>query len=184
MPPAFAHQDSLTNHGSCVFGNALAVKCGLRHLPLGTMLRARGSDHAFAQQHFRALNGALLDEIVVLHNQHFPDVVGMIQEKDVVPSNLVMRNVAVLPRQVLEKENGVCWAKPAKGEPQQVPLEAGWIAVCTLRPVRSMGVLVNCRCHCSQCKPLEATAEGRMILRVGEFLVRTKSGGNSNAESG
>ena len=71
------------------------MECGLCHLPLGAMLRAFRRDHAFAQQHLRALDRALLYEIVVLHHQDFANVIGVIQKDDVVPADLVMRDVAV-----------------------------------------------------------------------------------------
>jgi hypothetical protein len=50
-----------------------------------------------AQQHFRALNRPFFDEVVVLNHKHFADVIGMVQENDVMPPNFVVRDVAILP---------------------------------------------------------------------------------------
>jgi len=102
VAPAVAHEHRCADHGACVFRDALAMKGRLRHLTLGAMLRAFAGDHALAQQHLCALNGALLDEIVILHDQHFADVVGVIQEDDVIPSDFVVRDVAVFLGQVLK----------------------------------------------------------------------------------
>jgi hypothetical protein len=49
----------------------------------------------------------------------------MIQKDDVIPSNLVVRDVAIFLRQVLEQHDWIRGTKPAEGEPEQVPLEAG-----------------------------------------------------------
>ena len=47
----------------------------------------------------------------------------MVQEDDVIPSDLVMGNVAVGLRQMLEKNDGILRAEFAQGEPEQVALE-------------------------------------------------------------
>ena len=127
--PSLAHTVRLGDHGAGVLRNALAMERRLRHLALLAMLRAFGGDHAFAQQHLRAPHGAFFDEIVVLHHQHFADVVRMIQEDDVIPSDLVVRDVAVGVGQVLEQQDGIRGAKPAEGKPEEITLEAGREAV-------------------------------------------------------
>src|SRR5205814_510364 len=90
----------------------------------------------------------LLDEVIVLHDEHFPDVVGMIQEKDVVPSDFVMRDVAIFVREVLEQKNRIRRAKTAKGKPKQISLKTGRKAVIR----RSTNVMLrwfipDCRRH-------------------------------------
>ena len=89
------------------------MKRRLRHLPLHAVLSAFGGDHAFAQQHLRAPDCALFDEVVVLHDQNFADVIGMIQEDDVIPSDLVVSDVAVFVGAGAEKarsdlQDGTC----------------------------------------------------------------------------
>ena len=88
------------------------------------MLVAFAGDHPFAQQHLRALHGALLNEIVVLHHQYFTDVVGMIQKDDVVATDLVVGDVAVFVGKVLKQKDRIRRAKLAQREPEKVPLEA------------------------------------------------------------
>ena len=101
------------------------MKRRLRDLPLRAMLSALAGDHALAQQHLAATHSSLLHEVVVLHHQHFADVVGMIQEDNMIPSNLVVGDVAVLLNEMLEQENRIGGSKSAPGEPQQVALKAG-----------------------------------------------------------
>lgn len=78
------------------------MKRWLSDLPLRAVLSGLAGDHALTQQHFCALNRALLDEVVVLNYEHFANVVGVIQENDMIPPDLVVRDVAVFLRQVLE----------------------------------------------------------------------------------
>jgi len=87
------------------------MKRRLRDLPLRPMLRALAGDHARAQKHFCALHGALFYKVVVLHHENFADVVGMIQENDVMPANLVVRDVAIFLRQMLKQKNRIGRAK-------------------------------------------------------------------------
>ena len=101
-PPAVAQASCLLDDCACVFRDALAMKRGLRHLPLRAVLSAFAGDHALAEQHFCALDRAFLDEVIVLHHEHFANVVGMIQEDDVIPPDLVVGDVAVFLSQVLE----------------------------------------------------------------------------------
>jgi len=68
-------------------------------------------DHALAQQHLGPLHGALFDEVVVLHHQHFPDVFGMVQENDVLRPDLVVSDITIGLSQVLKKKNRICRAK-------------------------------------------------------------------------
>ncbi len=79
----------------------------LSHLALGAVSSAFAGDHALAQQHFCALDGALLDEVVVLDDEHFADVVRMIEEDDVMPGDFVMCDVAIVPRQLLEEQDRI-----------------------------------------------------------------------------
>ena len=112
------------------------------------MLRAFAGDHALAQQHLGALNRALLDEVVVLHDEHFADVVGMIQKDDVIPSDFVVRDVAIFLGQVLKQKNGIGRAKLAESKPEQIALKAGREAV-GRRPahVVAWARCCGCRCH-------------------------------------
>ncbi len=146
--PAVAHADRFLNHRAGVFRNALAMKAGLRHLPLRAMLCSLGSDHAFAQQHFRALHRALFDEVVVLDDQDFADVVRMIQEDDVVPSDFVVRDVAVFLGQLLKKQDGIRGAELAESEPEEVLLKAGRVVICRGAGDVALGYAVpGCSCH-------------------------------------
>ena len=112
-----------------VFRNALAVKGRLRDLPLRAMLCALRRDHAFAKKHLGALHRALLDEVVVLHDENFADVVRMVEEHDMVPADLVVGDVAVVVDEVLEEQNRIRGTEAAQREPQQVALKAGRKAV-------------------------------------------------------
>src|SRR5215467_9800683 len=100
------------------------MKCRLRNLPLHAVIGALGSDHPFAEQHLRALHGALFDEGIVLHDEHFANVVGMIEKDDVVPADFVVCDVAILVGQQLEQCDRIYGTKLAPGKPQQVALEA------------------------------------------------------------
>src|SRR5579864_2147197 len=101
-PPAIAQTSRLLDNNAGVFRDALTMKCGLRDLALQAVLSSLAGDHALAQQHFCALDGALLDEVIVLNYKNFANVVRMIQEYDVIPSDLVVRDVAVFLSQVLK----------------------------------------------------------------------------------
>ena len=105
------------------------MECRLSHLPLRAMLSTFCGNHAFAQQHFRALNRPFFDEVVVLNHQHFADVIGMVQENDVMPPDFVVRDVAILPSEVLKEQNRIGGTELAKREPEQISLEAGRKAV-------------------------------------------------------
>src|SRR5208282_1993216 len=107
----------------------LAMEGRLRRLALGAVLRTLAGNHALAQQHPGAAHCAFLDEIVVLHHQNFANVVGMIEEDDVVPSDFVVRNVAVVVGEVLEKKNRIGGPKSAEGKQEKIALKAGWEAV-------------------------------------------------------
>jgi hypothetical protein len=87
------------------------MKGRLRCLALRAVLSAFAGDHARTQQHFRALHGALLDEVIVLHHKNFADVVGVVQEDDVIPADLVVRDVAIFPGQMLKQKNRIRRAK-------------------------------------------------------------------------
>ena len=129
VTPTVAQSDGFPHHGIGVFRNALAMKRRLRHLPLQAVLCAFAGDHAFAQQHLCALDRALLDEVVVLHDQNFADVVGMIQENNVMPSDLVVGDIAVFFGQVLKQEDRIGRTKLAERKPEQISLESGRKAV-------------------------------------------------------
>ncbi len=105
------------------------MKRRLRHLPLRAMLSALAGDHAFAEQHLAAADRPLLHKVVVLHHQHFADVFGIVQEDNVIPPDLVVRDVAVFLNQMLKQENRVGGTKPAPGKPQQIALKPGRKAV-------------------------------------------------------
>jgi hypothetical protein len=102
------------------------MKSRLRHLSLHAMLRSFGGDHSFAEQHLRALDRAFLNEIFVLHYQHFADVVRMIQENNVVPADLIVSNIAVFFGKVLKQQDRVRGPELPQREPQKIPLKAGW----------------------------------------------------------
>src|SRR5579864_3104386 len=101
------------------------MKRGLRDLTLHAMLAALARDHAFAEEHLCPLHGAFLYEVVVLHHQDFSDVVGMIQEDDVLASDLVMSDVPILLGQVLEENDRICRTKFAKCVPEEISLKPG-----------------------------------------------------------
>ena len=123
--PLVAHADCLADHRAGVFRNALAMKGGLRNLALGAMLSAFAGDHALAQQHLRALDRAFLDEVFVLHDEHFANVVGVIQKDDVIPSDFVVRDVAVFPSQVLKQQDGIRRPKSAKANQKRFRWKPG-----------------------------------------------------------
>src|SRR5579864_3616520 len=117
-PPAIAQTSRLLDNNAGIFRDALTMKCGLCHLTLQAVLNSLAGDHALAQQHFCALDGALLDEVIVLNYKNFANIVGMIQEDDVIPPDLVMGDVAVFLSQVLEQKDRIRGTKPAEGEPE------------------------------------------------------------------
>ena len=129
VPPLIPDPRRFPHHRVRVFRYALPMKCRLRDLPLRAMLSSFAGDHSLAQQHLAAAHRPLLHKIVVLHHQHFADVVGVIQEDDMVPPDLVMRDVAVFLNEMLEQKNRIGRTKPAPGEPQQIALKAGRKAV-------------------------------------------------------
>ena len=139
------------NHRACVFRDALAMKGRLRHLALRAMLRAFAGDHALAQQHLGALHRALLDEVVVLHDEHFADVVGMIQKDDVIPSDLVVSDVAIFARRGAET-GGSDWPGETGGTQTRAGCAGSRAGSGRPPPCgrRSLGfVAAGCRCHSS-----------------------------------
>ncbi len=62
-------------------------------------------------------NSVILDVIVVLYHQHFADIVRMVQEYDVMRSNLVVRDIAVGLSQMLKENDRICGSKLAEGKP-------------------------------------------------------------------
>ena len=68
----------------------------MRDLPLRAMLSPLAGDHAFSQQHLAAADRALLHKVIVLHDQYFADIFGIVQKNNVVPPDLVMGDIAVL----------------------------------------------------------------------------------------
>ena len=53
----------------------------------------------------------------------------MVQKNDVMPSNFVVRDVAVFLGQVLKQQDRIRRTKLAEREPEEVPLEAGRKAI-------------------------------------------------------
>ena len=151
------------------------MECRLGHLPLGAMLSTFCGNHALAQQHFRALNRPLFDEVVVLNHKHFADVIGMVQENDVMPPNFVVRDVAILPSEVLKEQNRIGGTELAKREPEQISLEAGRKAVLTRHGhIVPRHIIPGRSCHpVSLLRGLELWGE-RGKIDSGEFPVRTK----------
>lgn len=125
-----AHANGFADHCARVFGNALAVESGLGNLALRAMLCAFGGDHAFAEKHFAALDCAFFDEIVVLNDEEFADVVRVVEIDDVIPSDLVVGDIAVRVDEVLEEGDRIGGTKPAEGKPEEVALKAWRKAVC------------------------------------------------------
>src|SRR5579864_2409330 len=123
VAPLIPQMRRLSHHHARVFRYALPMKRRLRDLPLRAMLSAFAGDHSLAQQHLAAADGTLLHKLVVLHYQHFADVVGMVQEDNMIPPNLVVGDVAVFMDEMLEQENGVGRTKPAPRKPQQIALK-------------------------------------------------------------
>jgi hypothetical protein len=122
--PRIPHAHGFARHRSRILGDALTVECRLGNLPLHPVVGTFGGDHPFAEQHLRAPHGSLFDEVIVLHNKHFADVVRMIQEDNVVPPDFVMRNVVILVSQVLEQRDRIRRTKLAPRNPKQVALES------------------------------------------------------------
>jgi hypothetical protein len=100
----------------------------------------------------------------------------MVQENDVMPPDFVVRDVAILPSEVLKEQNRIGGTELAKCEPEQISLEAGRKAVLD-RPglIVPRYTIPGRRCHpVSLLRGLEFWDEGRKI-DSGEFPVRTKS---------
>src|SRR5208282_2921027 len=122
--PRIADARRFFDHDAAVFANALPVKGWLCRHSLGTMSRPLSGNHALAEQHLRALHRAFLDEVVVLHHQHFADVLRMIQKNNMMRTDLVVRNIAVSLGEMLKKKNGIRGSELAQGKPQKITLEA------------------------------------------------------------
>src|ERR1035438_1029110 len=105
--PRIADAPRLFYNDAAIFTNSLAMECWLRRQPLGAMSGTFTSDHALAQQHLGPLHGALIDEVVVLHHQHLPDVFGMVQENDVMRPDLVVSDITIGLSQVLKDRKSV-----------------------------------------------------------------------------
>src|SRR5690349_11510726 len=80
--------------------------------------------HAFAEQHLGTLHSALLDEVVVLHQQHLTYVVGMIEKQDVFGPKLVVSDVTEAVREILEQLDWVMGPKLTEGIPEQIVLQS------------------------------------------------------------
>jgi hypothetical protein len=94
------------------------------------------SNHALAQQHLAALHRPFLDEVVILHYQHFPDVLGMVQKNNMVASEFVMRDVAVGFGEMLKQKDRIDRAEFAKRVPEKIALKTGRKAVFPFFPKR------------------------------------------------
>ena len=81
------------------------------------MLGAFGRDHAFAEEHLAALDSAFLDEVVILDDEQFANVVRMVEVDDVIPSDLIVSDVAVGVDEMLEERDGIGGTESAEGEP-------------------------------------------------------------------
>ena len=115
--PRITDARRLFHHDAGIFANALPVEGRLRGQSLGAVHRPFTSDHAFAKQHPGALHRAFLDEVVVLHYQHLPDVLRMVQKNNVVRTDLVVCDIAIGLGQVLKEKDGICWTKFAERKP-------------------------------------------------------------------
>ena len=151
VAPTVSDIDPFMDDRIRIFRNSLPMKCGLCHLPLGAMLGPFSRNHAFSQQHLRTTDRALLYKIIVLHNQDFANVIGVVQKQNMVPTDLVMRDVAVFLRQVLKENNGISRAKAAECEPKQVSLKTSRKSVRPLIAIPTHLVL-SCGCHYNQFK--------------------------------
>ena len=82
------------------------MECWVCRQALGAVCSPFTGDHPFAEQHLGTLHRAFFDEIVVLYDQHFADVLRMIQENNVVRTDLVVRNIAVGLGEMLKEKMG------------------------------------------------------------------------------
>ena len=107
------------------------MKCRLCRLPLCTMHAAFAGDHSFTQQELRALYGPLLDEVVVLVDQDLADVIGIVEEDDILAANAVMRNIAIVVHESVKKRDRLDRVQLTHDLPYQVALRSRWKNVVT-----------------------------------------------------
>ncbi len=90
------------------------MKCWLRHLPLAAVRTAFARDHSFPEQEFGAAHRPLFREVVILHDENFTHVNGIIQKENVLPPNLVMDSVSIFLGEIFKKSNRVGRSKFAE----------------------------------------------------------------------
>ena len=135
--PACAAQRGALGHDIGIGGDALAMEGRRGDAPLAHVEGALAGDEAFAEQDLHAALGALLDHLLRMVDQDFADEVGMVDEDDVLPAQLVVRDAAVGGGEVFEEQDGVRRLEEAAAEiEEQIERKAGRIAI----PPRSMTV--------------------------------------------
>ena len=107
VPPALAlHPQRVIDHQRTVGIDALLVKGGLRQPPLAPVERRLARQKPLAQQALRALEPAPLHEARVVRDEHVPDVVGVVEQVEVLRHAAEVSHVAVLARHADRKPSG------------------------------------------------------------------------------
>ncbi len=128
--PACATQGSTFGHDIGISGDALAMKRRSGDAPLAHVEGALAGDEPFAKQDLHAALGALLDHLLRMVDQDFANELRMIDEHDVLPAELVVRDAAVGGGEMLEEQDGVRWLEEAAAQiEEQVEREARWEAI-------------------------------------------------------
>ena len=128
--PARAAERGPFGHDIGIGGDALPVKGGRGDAPLAHVEGALAGDEAFAEQDLHAALRALLDHLLRMVDENLADEVGMIDEDDVLPAQLVVCDAAVGGGEVLEEKDGVGWLEEAASQiEEQVQRESGRKAV-------------------------------------------------------
>jgi len=82
---------------------ALAMEGGLHQPPLPKMVLALARKQTFAQEHFGALQATALDEVRLLSDEHFADVVRVAHHVEVAVKGAKVGQVAVFARNAAKK---------------------------------------------------------------------------------
>src|SRR5262245_40864949 len=101
---------------------ALPVEGRLGECALRLVEFSLACDQSFPDQHLHALDRAFLDETVVLNDQYFANIVGIVEYNDVSAVQTIMRRLAVFIGEVREQRNRV----PRTELTEQVKNKAVW----------------------------------------------------------
>ena len=65
-------------------------------------------------------------EDLLIRDEHIANQIGVIEEEEMLRSDLVVSDVAILIREMLKEEDWISRAELAKCKPDEICAEAGW----------------------------------------------------------